>query len=62
MSCGWSTHYRLAGACDGMVRHGLGFSRSEGMQVPRKLKVAWQLPGGVFPYFQSEITSFRAMR
>lgn len=50
MSCGWSTHYRLAGACDGMVRHGPDFSRSEGMQVPRKLKAAWQLAGGVFPF------------
>jgi hypothetical protein len=30
---------------------GWDFRNCEGMRVPRQLKAAWHLPGGVFPYF-----------
>jgi uncharacterized protein DUF6920 len=38
------------------------FREVEGLRVPRRLEVSWNLPEAAFTYFQAEITSFVAVR
>jgi len=38
------------------------FREWEGLHIPTRLDVSWQLPEGSFTYYRSEITSFQALR
>jgi hypothetical protein len=41
---------------------GSEFHEYEGLRVPRRLEIAWQLPEGPFTYLREEVTSFTVLR